>query len=384
MSDKEIDRLELTGQLRAALDGLMEWDRYSWNEKGVFEAFGHLSGPADQLYRPIRMHLESLGFTPFLRREGNQDVLTAMPGIMQGNPPRVGLPIVLFILTVISSTLIGALNANPDCITDFGAAIWKTLTTPQLLAGGLPFAGTLLGILLAHEMGHYIVGRMRKAPVSLPYFIPLPPPLSFTGTMGAVIVQREPMEDRRTILEIGLAGPFAGMVLAIPLLIYGLMTSPVGPPPAPPPGCPAGYIQEGNSLLYAGMKYLVYGRVLPSEGQDVQLNQIAWGAWIGLLVTMLNLLPVGQFDGGHAAYALLGRRADMLAYTVIGLCIALGVTFSQTWLVWGILTLLIGPRHPPPLNDISPLSWGYKAFAIAGLLLFVLLFMPVPILEVTP
>lgn len=384
MTNKEIDRLELTGQLRAALDGLMEWDRYHWDEHGVFEAFGHLSGPADKLYRTIRERLEALGFSTFLRREGDQDVLTALPGIMQGGKQRVGLPVILFILTVISSTLIGALNANPNCLTDFGAAILTTLTTPQLLAAGLPFAGTLLGILLAHEMGHYVVGRRHKAPMSLPYFIPLPPPLSFTGTMGAVIVQREPMEDRRTILEIGLAGPFAGMVLAIPLLIYGLMTSPVGPPPTPPPGCPAGYIQEGNSLLYGRIKFLVYGRWLPSAGQDVQLNPIAWGAWIGLLVTMLNLLPVGQFDGGHAAYALMGRHADKLAYVVIGLCFALGISVSQTWLVWGILTMMVGPRHPPPLNDITPLSLGHKAFAISGLLLFVLLFMPVPILEVVP
>ena len=384
MNDQAVDRLELTGQLRAALDGIMEWDRYHWNEQGVFEAYGHLSGPADKLYGTIRTRLEALGFSTFLRREGDQDVITALPGVMKSSRPRIVLPIILFVLTIISSTLIGALNANPECLTDFGTSILKTLTTPQLLAAGLPFAGTLLGILLAHEMGHYIVGRIRKAPVSLPYFIPLPPPLSFTGTMGAVIVQREPMQDRRTILEIGLAGPFAGMLLAIPLLIYGLMTSPVGPPPAPPPGCPAGYIQEGNSLLYGGIKFLVYGRLLPSGGQDVQLNPIAWGAWIGLLVTMLNLLPVGQFDGGHAAYALLGRHADKLAYAVIGLCLALGVSVSQTWLVWGVLTLLVGPRHPPPLNDITPLNTGYKLFALAGLLLFVLLFMPVPILEVIP
>jgi hypothetical protein len=379
------DRLQLTGAIRVALEGLFAIESYQWDERGALTLSGRLLRPADQIYRAIRGQLEPLGFTPFLQRRGAADVLLATPGVIAHRPPRLWLPIALFVITVLSTTLTGALNEIAICSDDLRAVagvMLSTLITPSKLALGLPFAATLLSILLAHEMGHYIVGRIRHAPVSPPYFIPLPPPISFTGTMGAVIVQREPMEDRRTILEIGLAGPIAGLLLAIPLLVYGLSTSPVGPPPAPPPGCPPGYLQEGNSLLYGALKLLVYGQMLPANGVDVQLNPVAWGAWIGLLVTMLNLLPVGQLDGGHAAYALLGRRADYLAYVMIGLCFVLGVAVSQSWIVWGVLTLLIGPRHPPPLNDVSRLGPRHMALAIFGLVLFVLLFMPSPLVAV--
>jgi membrane-associated protease RseP (regulator of RpoE activity) len=379
------DRLQSIGALRAALHDLFEFERYQWDERDALTLTGRLLQPADQVYRTIRARIEPLGWTPFLQRQGENDVLLALPGVIQHRPPRFGLPLALFLITVISTTLNGALNETTVCTDDLatlGNLLLATLASPAAMLRGLPFAATLLGILLAHEMGHYLVGRLRRAPVSPPYFIPLPPPLSFTGTMGAVIVQREPMEDRKTILEIGLAGPFAGLIVAFPLIIFGLATSPVGPPPAPPPGCPPGYLQEGNSILYGALKLLVYGRMLPANGVDVQLNAVAWGAWIGLLVTMLNLLPVGQLDGGHAAYALLGRRADYLAYGMVALCFVLGVTISQTWLIWGVLALLIGPRHPPPLNDISTLGPRHVAFAVLGLLTFVLLFMPSPLVAV--
>jgi Zn-dependent protease len=386
-SVEDIDRLEVTGQVRAALHDLMQIDRYEWDERGVLTLHGRLLGPADALYRQIRARMEPLGFTPFLQRRGDEDELTAVPVVITRRAPRVGLPIALFVVTIFTVLLTGAINERHECIATFADVVRTTgavVTSPAALAAGLPFAATLLGILFTHEMGHYVVGRLRRAPVSLPYFIPLPPFISFTGTMGAVIVQREPMEDRRTILEVGIAGPLAGLVIAIPLLLYGLATSNVGPPPAPPPGCPAGYTQEGNSLLYIAAKWLVFGRFLPSGGVDVQLNPVAWGAWIGLLVTMLNLLPIGQLDGGHVAYALLGVRAHYLAYILIGVCVLLGVTVSSTWLFWALLAFLIGPRHPPPLNDISRLDRSHTALAIFGLIVFVLLLMPEPLKIVTP
>jgi Zn-dependent protease len=383
-----IDRLEVTGKIRAVLNGLMEMSRYEWNEQGAMLIHGRLLKPAEAVYRQIRAGLRPLGFTPFLERKGEEDTLQAIPFVVEHTTPRVRLPVLLFAITIVTALIagsiynqnldyIGALPEQEQILASFGASL-HTLTNTTLLLKGLPFAFTLLSILLAHEMGHYVVGRLRGAPVSLPYFIPLPPPLSFTGTMGAVIVQHEPMEDRRTILEIGLAGPFAGLLLAIPLLIYGLSTSTVGPPPA------GGYTQEGNSLLYAGLKWLVFGRFLPGGGVDVQLNDIAWGAWIGLLITMLNLLPVGQFDGGHAAYALLGDNAQYLAYGIVGLCIALGLTMpnGETWLIWSVLVFLVGLRHPPPLNDITRLGPWHIALAIAGLLTLVLLFMPAPLVNV--
>jgi membrane-associated protease RseP (regulator of RpoE activity) len=366
---ENFDRLEVAGRVREELSDLMEVERYSWDERGALTLRGRLSGPADSLYRAIRARMERLGFTPFLRRDAAGDELVALPGVIERRSPRVWLPVVLFLLTILTVMMTGALNEGVDVFSN-----------PSGIIAGLPFTATLPGILFAHEMGHYVVGRLRRAPVSLPYFIPVPPFISIIGTMGAVIVQREPMEDRRTVLEVGIAGPLAGLVVAIPLLLYGLATSAVGPPPA------GGYIQEGNSLLYAAAKWLVFGRFLPSGGVDVQLGPVAWGAWIGLLVTMLNMLPIGQLDGGHVAYALLGRYADYVSYGTIAVCVLFGAAIpgNYTLIFLPLLALLFGPRHPAPLNDISRLDRGHIALAVFGLIVFALLFMPVPLMIVTP
>jgi membrane-associated protease RseP (regulator of RpoE activity) len=371
--EEAADRLELTGRVRDELSDLMEIDRYSWDERGTLTLRGQLSGPADALYRAIRTRMERLGFTPFLRHDAAGDELVAMPGVIERRAPRVWLPVALFLATIVTVMITGALNSGADVFSD-----------PRAIIAGLPFAMTLLGILFTHEMGHYVVGRLRHAPVSLPYFIPMPPGISLIGTMGAVIVQREPMEDRQTVLEVGIAGPLAGLVVAIPLLLYGLTQSTLGSPT--PEMLASGYLQEGNSLLYIAAKWLVFGRFLPSGGVDVQLSPVAWGAWIGLLVTMLNMLPIGQLDGGHVAYALLGRKADYLAYATIAVCVMLGLLIPQnyTLLFLPLLALVFGPRHPAPLNDISRLNRWHIALAIAGLCVFVLLFMPAPLMIVTP
>ncbi len=382
----ELDTPARAERLRAALTGLMEVERVAWDAQGRIGLRGRLLADPQTIYGQIRRAFAPLGYLPLLRHSAGQDEVNAVPLGPPARPPRRLLPLALLLLTIISTTLTGAINALPldSCAADFGvslrqsfAQMWLVLTRPDLLAAGLPFSATLMSILLAHEMGHFVVGRLRGAPVSPPYFIPMPPFLSFTGTMGAVIVQREPMADRRTILEIGIAGPLAGMALAVPLLWVGLMQSTVGPPPQVPPGC--GLLQEGNSLLYLGMKYLAFGQWLPQEGLDVALSPVALGAWIGLLVTMLNLLPLGQLDGGHVAYALLGDSSCFLSYAILGLCLILGLLLSQTWLFWGVLALLTGPRHPPPLNDIPPLRGGHVALALFGLLLFVLIAMPEPL-----
>lgn len=364
-----LDRLELMGRIRLALDGLMTIERYAWDSRGVLTMVGHLHAPADVVYPKIRAGMEALGFTPFLRTSGDGVEIMALPFVASTPKRGIVLPIVLFMMTLLSTLAVGALYEGVDVFSD-----------PVEIVKGIPFSATIMGILFVHEMGHYVVGRWRRAPVSLPYFIPVPPiPIpglgivTFTGTLGAVIVQREPMLDRKTVLEIGIAGPLAGLVVAIPLLFYGLATSPVGPPPQ------TVYIQEGNSILYAAAKYLVFGQFLPGNGVDVQLNAVAWGAWIGLLVTMINLLPIGQLDGGHVAYALLGEYAHYLAYAFIGACVLLGTLIAPNWLLWGVLGLLIGPRHPPPLNDVSRIGPAHTALALLGLITFVLLFIPNPL-----
>ncbi|KAB8142524.1 site-2 protease family protein [Chloroflexia bacterium SDU3-3] len=377
---EQTEQANAAAHVSAALGGLMEIESWSWDARGSLLLRGAVGDTSAAGYRQIRARVEQVGFTPFLRRDHGQHELLAMPGVVVRTPPRLGLPALLFVLTLATVLLTGAISAHPELAASPGLL----LASPGLLLGGLPFAATLMGILFAHEMGHYVVGRLRQAPVSLPYFIPIPPIptpfgiITFTGTMGAVIVQREPMEDRRSVLEIGVAGPLAGLAVAIPLLLYGLATSPVASPT--PDMLAHGYLQEGNSILYALLKYAVHGQWLPTAGgADVQLNAVAMAAWIGLLVTMINMLPVGQLDGGHVAYALLGRWADWLAYGMLALCAVLGVTQSASWLIWGAMILLIGPKHPAPLNDIEPLGFWHRALAVIGLVLFVLLFMPDPL-----
>ena len=199
---------------------------------------------------------------------------------------------------------------------------------------GPAFAATLMGILLCHELGHYLVGRYHGVDVSLPYFIPVPPQITL-GTLGAVIRMRKPIADRNALFDVGAAGPVAGLVVAIPLLVIGLTLSdlaPIKPDEA----------LEGNSILYALLKYAMFGRWLPSDGIDVQLHPMAFAGWVGLLITMINLMPIGQLDGGHILYAFVGQRAKLTSRVLAVCLVGLGwnrnpdgtLSYTYSWLVW--------------------------------------------------
>jgi len=264
-------------------------------------------------------------------------------------------------------------------------------------AGGPAFAGTLMGILVCHEAGHYIVGRRHGVAVSLPYFIPLPPQISL-GTMGAVIRMDQPISDRNALFDVGAAGPIAGLVVAIPLLTIGLYLSDVAPPD------PEAVI-EGNSVLYVLLKLAMFGEWLPGGGVDVQLHPMAFAGWVGLLVTMINLLPIGQLDGGHVARAALGQAHETwsarlhLALPVVGVLIGaimfvvaldagkdlLGALAYAShgfvpWVIWAILLAAMrrqaGEYHPP-VGEV-PLDPVRRRRAIAMLVVFCLIATPVP------
>jgi membrane-associated protease RseP (regulator of RpoE activity) len=265
-------------------------------------------------------------------------------------------------------------------------------------AGGPYFAATLMTILLFHELGHYVVGRRRGVDISLPYFIPFLPQVSF-GTFGAVIGMRRPIADRNALFDVGAAGPIAGLVVAIPLLVVGLTLSEIGPPD------PNGVI-EGNSILYVLVKYAVFGRWLPSDGVDVNLHPMAFAAWVGLLVTAINLMPIGQLDGGHVARAALGERHEVWsgrlhkALPAVGVIVG-GVMFvtalragegvldalsyaSHGALPWCMWALLLGwmrrraGEYHPAVADM-PLAPSRRIASIAMLVLFVLIVTPVPL-----
>jgi len=170
------------------------------------------------------------------------------------------------------------------------------------------------------------------------------------------------------------AGPLIGLAVALPLLLYGLSISPVQPLPSE-----GGYLMEGNSLLYLGAKYLIHGELLPGNGRDVMLDPVAFAAWFGILVTAFNLLPVGQLDGGHVLFALFGERVRIVGYAFVGILLVMGVLLWEGWLTWAILIFLLGVGHPAPLNDITPLDPRRKLVGVGVLVLFLLVFAPVPL-----
>lgn len=266
-------------------------------------------------------------------------------------------------------------------------------------AGGPAFAATLMAILLTHEMGHYIAARRFGLDVSPPYFIPLPPQISL-GTLGAVIRMRQPIQDRDQLLIVGAAGPLAGLVVAVPCLIIGLALSDTGP-------IAPGSVLEGTSLFYGAVKLGIFGRWLPAGTVDVQLHPMAFAAWYGLLVTMINLAPIGQLDGGHVMRAWLGERHERLSAIFHGALLAVGAiaggvlvvqargaglgwvdagTYALSgvlpWLVWAAvlsaLRRMAGDEYHPEVHG-PPLSPGRRRLAQAMVVVFLLLFVPVPL-----
>jgi membrane-associated protease RseP (regulator of RpoE activity) len=257
-----------------------------------------------------------------------------------------------------------------------GYDLWgalRTGSTPvifQALLAGAPFTVTLLGILGIHELGHYVAARLHGVRATLPYFIPMPFGL---GTLGAFIAIRSPMRNRKVLFDIGLAGPIAGFVAAVPLFLLGLLLSADSVVAVGHPGRTINSL--GSSILVNGLVDLVYD--LPAT-RTLLLHPVYFAAWLGFFLTGINLLPVGQLDGGHATYALAGRFAYILGIvTFVGLLIA-GVTLSPNWYIWAFFVMLGGLRHPPPLNDITGVGPARTAIGLAMVMLFILIFTPVP------
>lgn len=352
--------------------------------------------------RPRRSSFEPAGGAQ-ADRGAREPVQATAEGIAAPRGSRALTNVALFAATVVTVFQAGTMWAATDGID----VSWSGLATGQvpvrMLVRGWVFAVPLLSILLAHEFGHYIAARIHRVRASLPFFIPMP--FGMFGTMGAVIAMRERIASRRALLDIGAAGPIAGMIVAIPTLVWGLMHSEVHV-------VTGSGLQEGQSLLYFLLKRLTVGPI--PEGSDVFLHPTALAGWTGLFVTMINLLPVGQLDGGHIAYALLQQRAHRVARVVhlillplllainVGIKIAAGLSTTSIdlfslppgqmaaqgallvlasvldfWAVWFVLLLALGKPHPP--TEPGPLGPVRTAVAIGCLVLFVLLFMPTPL-----
>lgn len=302
---------------------------------------------------------------------------------------RWGLPLLLIVLTFLSTTFAGAAMEGVDFFStwDFSA--------------GIRFSAPLMAILLAHEFGHYLAANRHGVPASPPYFIPVP--FFLLGTMGAVIAMKGEIKRRNALLDIGAAGPLAGLALALPILIYGIYESPVALLPVG-----KSYWLEGRSLLYLGLLYAIKGPI--PEGSDIMLSQTALAGWAGLFITMINLLPIGQLDGGHIAYALFGQKQALISKTLraslpllaIGTALMFGIpaylkgirgdalyaeaSTGLHWIVWWIVLVILrrGSGLEHPTTDPDALSPARKKVAILTLCVFFLLVMPSPMREVIP
>lgn len=284
---------------------------------------------------------------------------------------RRSLHLALFVLTIASTTLTGA-GHYAGFISDFGRREIE-MSYAAFLLNGLWYSGTILLILGAHELGHYFACRYYQVDASLPFFIPMP--IVLTGTLGAFIKIREPIPNKHMLFDIGIAGPLAGFVFALPALFLGVAMSPVVKVPDNLEG-----FELGEPLLFRAAEWLIWGSV--AEGYSLNLHPMAFGAWFGLLATALNLFPIGQLDGGHISYAVLGRKST--AVTLGSICLAIGLTFfSTSWLVWTVLlvamTLAMGPRHPRTIDEDVPLDRTRIWLAGLALLILVVCFTHNPI-----
>lgn len=266
--------------------------------------------------------------------------------------------LILFVITFISTLVAGSL---------FQKGI-NIIAEPWRVIEGLPFSLSLMIILLGHELSHYIASKIHHTEATLPYFIPAP---SLIGTFGAFIKMKSPIVTRKALIDIGASGPIAGFALSVVASSIGLKLSSVVNVTET-----KGALGLGDSILFSLLSRLILG--ITPDGHDILLHPIAFAGWIGLFVTSLNLIPVGQLDGGHIAYAFLGIRHVMLSRMLVGLLLIFGIFFWEGWLIWAVLMVILGLRHPPVIYWEKPLDRKRKITGIIAMIIFIITFIPAP------
>jgi membrane-associated protease RseP (regulator of RpoE activity) len=285
---------------------------------------------------------------------------------------RVWLHVLLLLLTLGSTSFVG-LSHYLSFISDFSSTVPQGLSLGQLALRGLWYSGTVLAILGCHELGHYYACRYYDVDASLPYFLPFP--LSIIGTFGAFIKIREPIPAKRMLFDIGIAGPIAGFVVTVPALFIGVAMSHVV-------RIPEGFVgyELGEPLLFKLTTMVLWGTV--PDGYSLNLHPMAFAAWFGMLATALNLFPIGQLDGGHISYAVLGPRSVYVTMLTFAIAAVLAY-FHSSWIVWTfVLALMLftfGPRHPRVFDEHVPLDRSRIALSVAAFVIFVLCFTPAPL-----
>ena len=314
---------------------------------------GHPRPGAEHRFDEIEAAVRRRGFEMMLteRGAGTAAVTVWAPAVDAAPRSRPALALALLAATLATTTWAGALHQGIDLLREPGR--WRA---------GLPYALALVAILGVHELGHYLTARRRGVAVTLPYFIPAP---FYLGTFGAFIRMQGRVRSRADYFDVAVAGPLAGLVVAVAALVYGIHF---------------GAVEAGHGLdpRSSTLVYLVVRAVGGEPGATrIALGAVGFAGWLGLVVTALNLVPVGQLDGGHIAYGLLGRRAaGSLASVVLGVLVALGIFASPHWLMWALVTWIVaGSGHPPALNELARIGRGRRALGVlvAALLLAIVL-----------
>lgn len=368
----------------------------SAKERYLVRYRGRLTAPdSAQAYDQLAASLQPLGLTPLFRVEDGQHIIMIEKSAPAPKTSRPLINLIMFILTLISVIASGALTNIETLPSDPIQAVLLILKT------GWPFAVSLLAILGTHEFGHYLAGRAHGSKVTLPFFIPLP--FSAFGTMGAFINMKEAPKNKRVLMDIAVAGPIAGYVVSLVVIMIGLSLSKLDRIPTIL-SAGQGFQVEGNSLTYLFLKYLRFGQLLPQPlsygdtapwlywikyfftahpfplgGLDVMIHPVAWAGWAGLLVTSLNLIPAGQLDGGHIFYLLFGKKkAATLLPLIIAALAGLGFLWSGWWL-WAGIIFLFGRVYAEPRDQITELDRPRKILGIIALIIFLVTFTTVPI-----
>jgi membrane-associated protease RseP (regulator of RpoE activity) len=330
-------------------------------QPGFFEFDVFLPPNLESNFKSLYREIKEIGYIPFLSKnvkEGSSYLLT----VFQRNYKkglRIWINIILLIATLITTIYVGTVYL-------YAGYFGLTNVTPiDYLYGFVYFSLPLMVILGSHELGHYFTARRNNVAASLPFFIPAPPPF---GTMGAFISLRDPIPDRKTLIKIGAAGPIVGFIMSIIIGIIGAYLGQVQKP-----------VNVTNSQVeYEIMLPFIYS-ILPFLNAHY-VHPVAFAAWIGFLVTAINLFPVGQLDGGHISRGLLGEKSKYLSYTFLMLLILLGL-FNISWIFFAVIVIILGLNHPPPLNDISKPSYKELTIGAIAILLIAVSFSPQPITE---
>ena len=319
-------------------------------------------------FADLRERLSKDGFIPLFRHDHGEDVIYVMKKPDKKEKP-FWVNIALLVATIITTLLTGSLLELGYGDLQSVPQLLDVFQPQNLLAGALFFSLPLMSILFIHEMGHYYFSKKHHLQTSFPFFIPVPPilPGFNIGTFGALISSGDPMPDKKTLFDVGISGPIAGFIVAVPVTILGLITSEI----VPFSNLPSGETVLGTSLLFSILSSVFLS--IP-QGFAIDLNSIAFAGWIGLLITSINLLPAGQLDGGHIFRAVFGEKQKYAGWLAVIIMV-----FTGWWFFAFIILLLVGINHPPPLNDESELDYKRKLLFFVAVAILILCFIPFPI-----